>query len=261
MQYQKITSAENAKIKLLKKLGQKKYRKEYGLFIVENFVIIRDALVSGYAYKEIFITDDFIKKQPEKIEFLSQKSQIKTAYLLDDKLNKFFSDLDCPAGIAAIYARASAKIDLSAPAVYLNGIKDPGNVGTIMRTALAFGYKNFIVDSACADIYNPKTINAAKDAIFKLNIIEDNDNSWLKARANDYQIIAADANQGQDIGKFRPRPKQKICLVLGSESHGLSREISALAQAKIKIQISPEIESLNVASAAAIILHAFSINN
>lgn len=255
MEYKKISSQDNEQIKFLKKLGQKKYRLEEKKFIVENYAIIHDALVHGFDFESIFITEEFAKKQVEKLAFLNEKSKNKICYLIDDKLNKKFSKLDCPSGIAAVYTQRQSQIDLLLNTVYLNGISDPGNVGTILRTALAFGFKNIIVDNGCAEIYNPKTISAAKDAIFKLNIFEDTNNDWLCDNYKNYQIVVADSNAVKTTKDFLQNTK--LCLVLGSESHGVNKEIVGIADDVIKINISSEIESLNVASAAAILLYNF----
>lgn len=250
----KIVSSDNKHIKFLKKLGQKKYRQESGKFLVENFVIIHDALKSGFDYEMLFVSEDFAEKYPEKIKYLFEKSQTQENYLISNKLNKNFSGLDNPSGIAAVYPFKQKKIDISAPAVYLNGINDQGNIGTIMRSALAFGYENVIVDNACADVFNAKTVSAAKDAIFKLNVYQDFDGSWLEKNKNDYFIIAADAKNGKDPDDIIP--ERQICLILGSESRGISPGLIGLADEKVKIKISGKIESLNVASAAAILFYA-----
>lgn len=258
MDYKKISSPDNEKIKILKKLGQKKYRKEYGKFVVENYAIIHDALNSGFYFEELFITKNFTEKQVEKTAFLFNNSKIKSCYLIDDRVNKSFSELDNPSGVACVYPQKQCKANASAPAVYMNGISDPGNMGTIMRTALAFGFKNIIIDNTCADVYNSKTISASKDAIFKLNIIEDVDGDWLVKNHDEYCIIAANSNEGKPL-KDVPLNK-KVCLVLGNESHGISESLADLVHENIKIEISPDIESLNVASAAAILLNYFSNN-
>ena len=257
--YKVITSADNERIKFLKKLRQKKYRKEHDCFTVENYAIIHDALASGFDFQALFVVEDFFNKYPEKADFLIKNSQAKEKYLISEKLNKSFSNLDCPSGITAIYARKENPINPNNSALYLNGISDPGNLGTILRTALAFDFLNIIIDGGCADIYNPKTISAAKDAIFKLNIFDDLDSSWLAVNKQEYCIVAADSNQGKAPSSFKPNAK--ICLVLGSESHGLSPNVADLAQERIKITISSAIESLNVSAAAAILMHEFRQTN
>ncbi|MFA6514229.1 MAG: RNA methyltransferase [Patescibacteria group bacterium] len=248
--YQIITSLQNNQIKLLEKLNSKKYRQESKKFVVENLAIILDALKDKHDFIALFITEDFANKHTLELEYLQNNSQNKNFYLIDQKLNKHYSNLDTPSGITAIYNTKVQKLDKTS-VVYLNGISDPGNIGAIMRSALAFGFVNLVLGKNCVDLYNHKVISAAKDTIFKLNIIEDKAGDWL--RDNKLVIYTADAHLGVDIAKFKPA--KAFCLVLGSESHGINSEISKLAHKSLKIEISSKIESLNVAAAAAILFY------
>jgi len=246
-----ITSQENSKIKELRRLGQKKYRQESGKFLVENAVIIQDATKAGVFFEAIFVTAEFIEKNKAKFEAIIKKSNVNEYYLIDEKINKSFSALDTASGIVAIYAKPENKIDLSQPIIYLNAINDPGNLGTILRSALAFGLKNIVVDQHCADIYNPKTISATKDAIFKLNIEFDQDFEMLKEIKKNMTIISTRLKKSESLEILE---KQKLfCIVFGSESHGVEKEIQEMSDKFVKISMSQEIESLNVAVSAGII--------
>jgi TrmH family RNA methyltransferase len=250
--FQGITSAQNSQIKLLEKLNSKKYRQENKQFAVENLVIISDALKSGHDFMALFVTPEFATKHQAELEYLSNNSSAENFYLIDPKLNEYYSNLDTPSGITALYGIPENKLDKS-PVIYLNGINDPGNLGTILRSALAFGFKNIVLDETCVDTYNFKVVSAAKDAIFKLNIIEDKTGAWLKN--NKLPLYATSSHNGVNLAKFKPA--KAFCLVLGGESHGVSPEIMARADKNIKIEISKEIESLNVATAAAILFYEF----
>ncbi len=246
-----ITSKNNLKIKFLRQLGQKKYRDESGKFLVENAVIIQDALKAGIIFDAIFFTKDFIDKNKEKFEFIIEKGGVSEYCLIDEKINKSFSALDTAPGIAAVYFKPERKIDCAKPIIYLNAINDPGNLGTIFRSALAFGLKNIVVDERSADVYNPKTINAAKDAIFKLNIALDKDLKILKEIKKKMPVFSTrlEKSEGLEILK-----KEKLfCIVLGSESHGVDEAIQSMSDNFIRIPMSKEIESLNVAASAAIV--------
>lgn len=246
-----ITSKDNAKIKILKQLGQKKYRDEAGKFLVENAVIIQDAIKAGIIFDAIFFTEDFIEKNREKFDFIVTESKTDEYYLIDEKINKSFSALDTAPGIAAVYSKPERKIDFAAPIVYLNAINDPGNLGTILRSALAFGLKNIVIDERSADVYNSKTINAAKDAIFKLNIAIDKDLKILEEIKNKMPIYATRLEKSEGLEVLK---KQKLfCIVLGSESHGVDKAIQDISDNFIRIPMSGEIESLNVGASAAIV--------
>jgi TrmH family RNA methyltransferase len=248
--YQKIISSDNKQIKILEKLNTKKYREEFGQFIVENLAIILDALKAGHDFESLFVTEEFISKHQEQISYLKNNSGAANFYLIDSKLNKCYSSLDTPSGITAVYNIKKKELNKSS-VIYLNGINDPGNLGTIMRSALAFGFMNLVLDKTCVDIYNSKVISAAKDSFFKLNIIEDKNGEWLAK--NNLPIYATSSHVGTSLAKFKA--VKNFCLVLGSESHGVSEEIMGLTDKKIKIEISSDIESLNVATAAAILFY------
>lgn len=255
-----ITSKDNAKIKILKQLGQKKFRDESGKFLVENAVIIQDAAKAGISFDAIFFTKDFISKNKEKFEFIIEKSNTSEYYLIDEKINKSFSSMDTAPGIAAVYSKPEHKIDYSKPVIYLNAINDPGNLGTILRSALAFGLKNIVIDERSADVYNPKTINAAKDAIFKLNIEFDKDLKVLKDIKEKMPVFATRLEKSEGLEVLK---KQNLfCVVLGSESHGVDKAIQDMSDKFIRIPMSGEIESLNVAASAAIVFYEiYSVNH
>ena len=244
-----ITSSQNNHIKTLKKLALKKYRYELKQFTVENLTIIIDALNSGHDFETLFVTAEFITRHLDKFQFLQDKSKA-SYYIIDEALNRHYSQLDTPSGITAIYKFPVSTLIPGQSVIYLNGISDPGNLGTIMRTALAFNFTNLVLDETCVDIYNAKTIAAAKDSIFKLNILEDSGGAWLKE--NKLPIYVTSASGDLDLEDFKV---DNFCLVLGNESHGVSDEIFQMANSKIKIDISDKIESLNVSVAAAILFY------
>ncbi len=258
MQTEIITSQQNSQIKLLKKLTLKKYRHQVDKFMVENLTIIYDALVSNYYFESLFVTKEFINKHKEKFNYLLKNSKITKYYLIDKKINKHYSKLDTPSEITAIYKMRLSTLAPKKSVIYLNNINDPNNLGAIMRNCLAFNFVNIIVDDKCADIYNYKTINAAKDSIFKLKIISDRNNKWLKENKNILPIYTTSSHQGINLKEFKPT--KNFCLVFGNESHGVSDNIIKLAKNKIKIEISKNIESLNVSSSTAILLYALGLS-
>ncbi|MBU0468069.1 MAG: RNA methyltransferase [Candidatus Omnitrophica bacterium] len=256
MKVNEITSQNNCQIKLLRKLAQKKYRRQNSKFTVENLAIIYDVLNSGFDFTALFLTQGFIDKHKEKFEYIQNKTKLSECYLIDEDLNKSYSQLDTPSGITAVYEKIPSVFNDSRSVVYLNGIKDPGNIGTIMRTALAFDALNIVLSPTCVDIYNFKAISAARDSIFKLNIIEDHDGNWLNSIKGKIPIFVANSNDGVCLSEVKR--EGVFCLVLGSESHGVGDNMVKIADKSIKIEISNAIESLNVSSAAAILLYGLS---
>lgn len=249
-----IASKQNNQIKQLCQLAQKKYRQETGFFTVENLTIIYDALKSGQQFHSLFMTQGFIDKHQEKFDYLHNQAITQNIYLISDEVDKHCSQLDTSPGIIATYQMKKSKIASNETVVYLDGISDPGNLGTIMRTCLALGFNNLVLSANCVDVYNAKTISAAKDSIFKLNVISDIEGKWI--RDCKLPIYCADSNEGISLDEFTPA--DKFCLVLGSESHGVSKEILKMAKKNLRIDIDKNIESLNVATAAAILLYKLS---
>ncbi len=136
--------------------------------------------------------------------------------------------------------------------VYLDGVQDPGNVGTIIRTALAFNYDGLILSPTCASLYSPKVLSSTKGAIFSLNIYQNITLNELKE--NGYEIIVTSLSSASDFKKVNP--SDKFVIVFGSEGQGVSKESLLLANKIIKIEMG-NIDSLNVAVASGIILERY----
>ncbi|NQU83873.1 MAG: RNA methyltransferase [Parcubacteria group bacterium] len=270
---QEITSKDNEKIKILKKLNQKKYREKFSQFSVENLTIIKDAKKAGVDFESLFVTEEFLKKNKKDVDFISTvipapslsspspegnskggDPQTKT-HIITNSINKSFSNLENPSGICAIYKKQEKKIDFNLPVIYINKITDPGNLGAIFRSAVAFSFKNIVLDEECADLYNPKTINSAKDAIFKLNIVFDEKLKTLKEIKKKMKVFSTSVESGKS-GESLKKHKE-FCLVLGNETRGVDKNIQKISDDFIKIEMSKEMESLNVAVSAGIIFHEF----
>ncbi len=250
-----INSKDNEKIKLLRKLQQKKYRRQYGLFLVENLKTIMDALAGKYAFEMLYVTQEFINAHEKEFSAVIEKQKASEYFVLPANLFNELSELDTPAGICAVYKIPKQQLDFTENIIYLNAVADPGNLGAILRSAVAFDFKNIIVDEKCVDIYNAKTIQAAKNSIFELNIVEDSGRKLLaEAKSKGLKIIATSmTSRAKEL--FGWRAKGKLCLVFGSEARGIDSELIQISDKIIKIKISRKIESLGVSSAVAIVLY------
>lgn len=245
-----ISSLDNEKIKYLNKLNNKKERDKNQEFFIENLKTISDALESGFQPRAVFVTEELMgSKNPRIAKIIGQSSEV---YIINEKINKKFSNLETPSGIAAIFPELAGSINISEKNIYLNAINDPGNLGTILRTALAFGFKNIIIDEHCADIYNFKTINASKDAIFKLNIVVDKKRQVFDRLKSGMKVYSTSLEGGRDPKIIKDK---KYCLVFGSEASGVEQDILDRSDAFIRLEMSREIESLNVAVAAGITIY------
>ena len=254
-----ITSSANKTVKYLKKLQSKKERDVAGQFVVENLVIIHDALAAGFKPVSLFITPALRQVPDDTLTLVLKKAG--DVIVINEKVNKAFSALATPPGIAALYDIPGHNLNYGQNILYLNGISDPGNLGAILRTAAAFNFPNVVLDERCADAYNPKTIQAAKDAVFKLNIVSDAGGQILDDIKKRLPVYAADM-RGVPLRQSEIfRLKSGLCLVFGSEAHGVDRSILTQADGIIAIPMRGAAESLNVAVAAGIILYELSFDH
>ena len=235
-----IKSRQNELVKEVAKLSDAKARKQQKLFKVEGFHMFEMAkeanlIHSVFALKEI---NDLESKIPQ--------------YLVSEEVLEKLSFTKTPQGIVCVCHLLTEKPIKSDKILYLDDVSDPGNLGTILRTALAFGYNDVILSKNCCSIYNEKTLQASQGAIFKLNIVTDLD--LLKLKADGYQILATEIKGSISLEEVS-KP-EKLVLVLGNEAHGVSETILKLADKRIRIDIS-NIDSLNVAIAGAIAMFKF----
>jgi TrmH family RNA methyltransferase len=236
----------------------KKFRTEEKKFLVEGTKIVEEGLNSNYECEAVFATASFIDSYPE-IENLVKKKTHKLYQLKSQEFQKI-SDTKSPQGIAAVFLKPETKKSISNVKdnrlVLLDNISDPGNLGTILRTCDWFGLKNILITSQSVEYLNPKVIRASMGSIFHLTVFDNlvaSDVSFLKEK--DYEIICSDIN-GISIYDFNF--PSKYILTFSNESTGPSEMIKNNADQKITIPRLGKAESLNVASAAAIILSLIS---
>lgn len=219
-------------------------RDELGLFAVEGAKMIRDAFSAGVKLERLFVAED------KAAEF--EGVWAGETYLLTPQLAARLSGTLAPQGaVAAVRMPQPATLaDAGGFAVVLDGVTDPGNLGTIVRTCAAFGVKSLFLRDCC-DIYNPKCVRSSMSGIFHVKTTKITRAEFTDFAESGYRIVIADMG-GADVETFVPGGK--ILLVLGSEAHGVSAEIRALSSAAVSVKIGG-VESLNVAAAAAILIY------
>lgn len=233
----KIESRQNDKIKEVVKLSNAKYAKEKRLFKIEGFHALEMALKND-AVKCIYTTKE-IKGINKEIP----------QYVISNEIMETISTAKSPQGVIAICNYIETKVISSDKVLCLDNVSDPGNLGTLLRTALAFGYRDVILLGGCSQ-YNEKVLQSTQGAIFDLNILNDYDLNLLY----DYEILATEIKGSVELSTVKPA--QKHILVLGNEAHGVSEEILKIADKRVRIDIE-NIESLNVAIAGAIVMYSF----
>ena len=234
-----ILSKNNQKIKEACALKMKKVRLEKHLFLMEGIKNFDMALKYGKV-KQVFTTIG-LPKIKQDVE----------AYRVNDEVLRKLANSDNPEGIVFVCEQLEPRKDKKDyhKIVYLNQINDPGNLGTILRTAVAFDYDAVILSKSSVDLYNEKVIAASKGAIFLINAFYDDINNYLDGR----QIIVSALDNAIPLNRLE-KPKDFV-LVLGNESHGVSEEVLKLANKIVRIEMNDNIDSLNVGVAAGILMN------
>ncbi len=240
-----ITSRQNEHIKYLRKI--KEGKGEDYLTLVSGLNSIRMAYEAGYV-KEIIATYAIEEFKDVKITLVSED------------ILKLLSNHVSPSGVIALVELKPKEIDEhNENIVLLDNVQDPGNVGTIYRSALAFNFKHVYSYGESASWTNNKTLQASEGALFHLNYKKVNLEAIKKLIKKGYQLVATTLDEDSIfLEESLDKVKKPYIIVFSNEGHGVSKELSSLASLKIKIPMS-NIDSLNVASSAAIILYRFSM--
>lgn len=240
-----ITSLDNEKVKMLKKLQKKKYRDEYNLFIVEGEHLAIEAFRAG-------VLEELILEEGTDLPFPSPYG-----YYSREVLSKI-SALDTPSSVMALCRkrdRDGEEVEGNRILV-LDDIQDPGNLGTIVRSALAFGVTTIVLSEETVDLYNPKVLRATQGMIFHTNIIVRNVYDWVRMiKASDFKVYGTCVDGGVDVKSLIPDDKEKFVLIVGNEGNGVKRRILDLCDENLYIKMNADVESLNVAVATSILLY------
>jgi TrmH family RNA methyltransferase len=248
-------------LKDYRKLHLKKYRQKWGLFVAEGKRLCRDALQSGWQIQAAFMTPDFMRdpEWPDFQEKLAEHHIPVTA--LQDKDFRKLADTENPQGILFIirinpatteseYAKAAGSLIL-----LLDGIRDPGNMGTIIRTADWFGIPLILSSSESVDFFNQKTVRASMGSVFRLTCHETPDlrQTILHLKNNGFSVIGTSPSASRTLQDLKIQ--LPVALVLGGEAEGITPEVQGILDFTVMIPRRGEAESLNVSVAAGILLH------
>ena len=240
-------------IKQLTRLSTKKGRNEYGLYLIEGLRIIRSALRAQAPINRIFVTTRF----EESVDYQSMSNRfnkILKPELIDEKTMKQITQTVTPSGILAVCSLpkiTELPSTIASNWLYLDKIADPGNLGTLLRSAAWFGTTQVALSPHCADPFNPKVMRGGMGAHFSLQMVTNCDLRQFKS--SDYLIIGAD-HRGMSIVDFNNNAKDWV-LVIGSEAHGISKENSNHIEYSLSIPANGSGNSLNAAVAGSIMLY------
>lgn len=248
-----ITSASNPQLKNILQLNKKaKMRKEQGLYVVEGFKMYAEA--PKEQVEKVYVAEHFLQSHPEIME------DFPDCEIIDDRLFASVSDTLTPQGVLCLIRQARYGLvqilDRPAPLVLLlEDLQDPGNVGTIFRTAEGAGVDGIILTKNCVDIYNPKTIRSTMGSIFRMPFFYgDNIQEILKA-LGERGIHTVAAHLDGDTFYDEENYDKGTAFFIGNEGSGLSRELSGSADRLVKIPMCGQVESLNAAMAAGILMY------
>lgn len=252
-----ITSTSNAKIKRIVQLRKKKKARDAeGVFLVEGIRMFRE--IPEKLLQEIYISESCEEKEGKEIRRRASACGIRPE-LVSDGVFAYLSDTQTPQGILCVVRQLSYSLEEVADApcphmLVLDRLQDPGNVGTILRTAEGAGVTGILLDGECADIYNPKTIRSTMGSIFRMPFyyIQDLEEGirYLKKRGICTYAAHLEGKRAYDEEDYR----KPCAFLIGNEGNGLRPEIADLADTYIRIPMAGEVESLNAAIASAVLM-------
>lgn len=234
-------SINNPKIKRLKRLKEKKYRDLEGLFLVEGKHLVQEAYNNHYL-KEMLI--------PLNCDY---KIDVETNEISESVI-KYLTSVDNPSGIFGVCEKKRMTFK-EGKILILDGVQDPGNMGTIIRSSVAFNVDTIVVNDKCADVYSDKVIRSSQGMIFNCNIIKDDLVEFIKKIKRTHKVFTTKVDGGKllnDVSK-----PEKFAIIMGSEGRGVDKKLAALADEYLYIPMNKKCESLNVGVAASIILYNF----
>ena len=233
------SSKDNKKIKYIKKLNEKKYRDEFNEFLIEGEHLVQEAYKCG-VLKELILLDG-----------IELDINVPKIYVTESIMN-YISELNTCCSVIGICRKKRDKL-MGNRLLILDDIQDPGNMGTIIRSSVAFNIDTIILSKGCVDIYNSKVLRATQGMIFNINIVICDLESIIKDLKGEYKILGTDVNNGKDLKSIEK--VEKFAIIMGNEGNGVKSSLLDLCDDYIHIDMNNNCESLNVAVATSIILY------
>lgn len=243
-----INSLQNEYIKELAKLNDKKVRNSQKQFLIEGYHLVEEAAKTPYLKVVLACSEDDLKLYEDVAE----------TYLVNEAIIKKLSNTISPQLIMGVMTMVDASLEALLPAanalVLLDNINDPGNLGSIIRTATALGYDGIIMSNQTVDIYNDKTIRASQGSLFKIGIVQaDLGHTIKELKKQGFKCYGTSLQKAHDVTEIIPEEKFAVCF--GNEAHGISEEVLASMDGNIKITMHRDVESLNVLAASSIVMY------
>ena len=237
-----ITSLDNKKIKKYLKLKNKKYRDSEKLFLIEGTHLIEEAIKNN-------LLVDLLVLEGENFNYSYEITYVSS------NIMKKLSNMESIPSVIGVVKFLEPKEITGNKVLILDDIQDPGNLGTIIRSSLAFNVSDIILSINSVDLYNDKVIRSTQGMLFKVNIIRsDLKDIILNLKQDGYTILGTDVKDGIDVKEL---DVDKFALVMGNEGQGVSREIKSMCDKNLYIKMNSRVESLNVGVATSILLYEF----
>ncbi len=238
----KITSVNNNLIEEVLSYKETKVQKELNKYIIEGVKMVDLAVQKG-------VVDMILVEE----QLLDKYKSFENVIEISDNISKKISDLKTNQKVFAV-CRIEEKDFQDGNYLILDGVQDPGNLGTLIRSAFAFGFNNVICSNDCVSFYNPKVLRATQSNHFDLNL-KNEDLINLIDKLKQKNIIVLGTLLREESCSLKEIKDKQVALVLGNEGQGISQEVSKAIDKNIKIKTNPDLESLNVAIAGSIIMN------
>lgn len=248
---EQLTSIHNQHVKNWKKLQTKKYRRQTGTYLLDGWHLVQEASRAGNQIIELIGTADQLQ------EHLDLVQQAAASYEVTPEIMKHITETITPQGIAAVVTLPQTHqipADFTGGWLFLDRVQDPGNVGTMVRTADAAGFTGVVVGDRSADLFSPKVVRSMQGSQFHLQMFEGNLRKWIDDfRTRNAPVYGTQLNPAAK--NFREvNPGQIFALIMGNEGQGMSSELLAMTSDNLYIPMPGAAESLNVAVSAGILM-------
>jgi len=246
-----IESKNNNLFKEIKKLKEKKHRIKSNKYLIEGLRFVEEAIKSKVSIDSIIFTESFKEKNPDL--FLKINENIKLIQM-NEALLKQLCSTENPQGIVGVINMQNKELKSGELVILVDKVQDPGNMGTIIRTAHAAGAAGIVMTKGTVDIYNDKTLRSTMGSIFYIPIVEDDSLDFVKSLKKEGYKLVVSSLQGKN-NFFEENLQGKVMIAVGNEGNGVSDEVYDIADIKVKIPMPGEAESLNVAVATSIMIY------
>ncbi len=251
----RLTSMQNPQVKLWRALREHKGREEQHLFIAEGDHLTGEAL-NARAAQTLLVAEDALDRFPEHIN-MAQKQGI-SVYALPAHVFASLCDTKTPQGVCAVCRLPDMDRELPGDALKiaaLDGVQDPGNVGTVLRTLDAAGFDALLINDRTADPYGPKALRASMGAVFRIPVFHCDLPVTLAGMADRYDLYAGMLDGSTPFFE-RQRSRPGVCVIIGNEGAGISKEVAAVkGLQKVRLPMEGGAESLNASVAGAIMIY------